>query len=98
MPISLEEAMLLASKADFWINLGQISSKTELCAVAPRFAKVDAVRFGRIYNNNKRTTTSGGSDFWESGAVRPDIILADLVKILHHEAPTDSLYYYRRLE
>ncbi|MBR2326918.1 MAG: ABC transporter substrate-binding protein [Alistipes sp.] len=97
-PISLEEAMLLASKADFWINLGQISSKEELCAVAPRFAKVDAVRFGRIYNNNKRTTTSGGSDFWESGAVRPDIILADLVKILHHEAPTDSLYYYRRLE
>ncbi len=98
MPISLEEAMLLASKADFWINLGQISSKTELCAVAPRFAGVDAVRFGRIYNNNKRTTTSGGSDFWESGAVRPDIILADLVKILHHEAPTDSLYYYRKLE
>lgn len=97
-PISLEEALLLASKADFWINLGQVASKEELCATAPRFAGVDAVKFGRIYNNTKRTTESGGSDFWESGAVRPDLILADLVKILHYEAPTDSLYYYKKME
>ena len=97
-PISLEEALVLAMKADFWINLGQISSKEELCAVAPRFAEVDAVKFGRIYNNTKRTNESRGSDFWESGCVRPDLILSDLVKILHHEAPTDSLYYYKKME
>jgi iron complex transport system substrate-binding protein len=96
-PISLEEALVLATKADFWINLGQIASKEELCAVAPRFAKVDAVKFGRLYNNTKRTNESRGSDFWESGAVRPDIILEDLIKILHYEAPTDSLYYYKKL-
>ncbi len=97
-PISLEEALVLAMKADFWINLGQISSKGELCAVAPRFAGVDAVKFGRIYNNTKRTNESRGSDFWESGCIRPDLILADLVKILHYEAPTDSLYYYKKME
>ena len=97
-PISLEEALVLAMKADFWINLGQISSKEELCTMAPRFAGVDAVKFGRIYNNTKRTNESRGSDFWESGCVRPDLILADLVKILHYEAPTDSLYYYKKME
>ncbi len=96
-PISLEEALVLAMKADFWINLGQIASKSELCATAPRFAGVDAVKFGRLYNNTKRTNDSRGSDFWESGAVRPDIILEDLIKILHYEAPTDSLYYYKKL-
>ena len=97
-PISLEEALLLAMKADFWLNLGQMASMEEVCAAAPRFAKVDAVRFGRLYNNTKRTTESRGSDFWESGAVRPDIILEDLIKILHYEAPTDSLYYYTKIE
>ena len=97
-PISLEKALVLAMKADFWINLGQISSKEELCAVAPRFAGVDAVKFGRLYNNTKRTNESRGSDFWESGCVRPDLILADLIKILHYEAPTDSLYYYKKME
>ena len=96
-PISLEEALVLAMKADFWINLGQMASVEEVCATAPRFAKVDAVRFGRLYNNTKRTNESRGSDFWESGAIRPDLILQDLVKILHYEAPTDSLYYYKKL-
>ena len=96
-PISLEEALVLAMKADFWINLGQMASVEEVCATAPRFAGVDAVKFGRLYNNTKRTNESRGSDFWESGAIRPDLILQDLVKILHHEAPTDSLYYYKKL-
>ncbi len=97
-PISLEEAMWLVTRADFWINLGQIGSKEELQAVAPHFAEVDAVKFGNLYNNTKRTNESRGSDFWESGCVRPDLILADLVKILHYEDTPDSLYYYKKLE
>ena len=96
-PISLEEALVYASRADFWINLGQIASMEELKASAPRFAKVDAVRFGRLYNNTKRTNESRGSDFWESGAIRPDIILEDLIKILHYEVATEELYYYKKL-
>ena len=28
----------------------------------------------------------------------PIFIDTDLVKILHHEAPTDSLYYYKKLQ
>ena len=97
-PISLEEALKLAMGADFWLNLGQVASIEELCAVAPHFTKVDAVRLGRVYNNTKRTNESRGSDFWESGAVRPDVILEDLVKILHNEASTEELYYYTKLE
>lgn len=96
-PISLEEALVLAMKADFWLNLGQLSSLEEVCALAPRFANVDAVRFKRLYNNTKRTNESRGSDFWESGTIRPDLILEDLIKILHYEAPTDSLHYYKKL-
>jgi iron complex transport system substrate-binding protein len=97
-PISLEEALDYAMQADFWLNLGQTNSIAELHYTAPHFINVDAVRHGRIYNNTKRTNGFGGSDFWESGAIRPDFILEDLVKILHYEVPTDSLYYYKKLE
>ena len=97
-PISLEKARVLASRSDYWLNLGQVNSMKELRRAAPRFVGVKAVRSGRIYNNTKRTNEGGGSDFWESGAVRPDLILNDLVQILHHDAPTDSLYYYKKLE
>ena len=97
-PISLEEALEYAMGADFWLNLGSTASMAELYSAAPHFTRIDAVRNNRIYNNIKRTNGFGGSDFWEMGAVRPDIILEDLVKILHNEAPTDSLHYYKRLE
>ena len=97
-PISLEEALSHAMQSDFWLNLGQINSLEELFITAPHFTNVDAIRNGRIYNNTKRTKGFGGSDFWESGAIRPDLILEDLVKILHNDAPTDSLYYYKKLE
>lgn len=98
VPISLEQALLLASKADVWLNVGQCTSLDELRRTNPKFADVPAVRNRRVYNNNKRITPNGGSDFWESGAVAPDVVLRDMAQILHGTSSADSLYYYKRLE
>jgi iron complex transport system substrate-binding protein len=48
-----------------------------------------------IYNNTLRTNSEGGNDFWESGAVRPDLVLEDLVKIFASEP--GKLHYYLEL-
>ncbi len=98
LPISLEEALLLASSADVWINVGQTASLAELKSTNPKFANIPAVLSGRVFNNTKRTTAAGGSDFWESGAVNPDIVLRDMIRLLHTDPCADSLYYYKRLE
>lgn len=50
-----------------------------------------------IYNNTLRTTPEGGNDFWESGAVRPDLILEDLRNIISGNQP-DSLNYYIKVD
>ena len=51
-----------------------------------------------VYNNTARRGQGGGSDFWESGVVRADVVLADLVRILHPELlPDHQLYYYKEL-
>ena len=50
-----------------------------------------------IYNNPLRTTPEGGNDFWESGAVRPDLILEDLIQVFHYDG-SGNLNYYFRLE
>ena len=97
-PISLEQALILAATADVWINVGQVATLDQLKRENPKFSAVPAVVNHRVYNNTKRTTESGGSDFWEGGSVNADIVLADMIKLLHHNAPTDSLYYYKRLE
>lgn len=93
LPISLEQALVLASTADVWLNVGQdIASLEELKRRNPKFASTKAVVSGRVYDNSKQ-----GSNIWEQGVVQPDIILHDMIKLLHHNAPTDSLHYYRQL-
>lgn len=94
--VDLEEAYLLAHEADFWINVGACNSLGELTAQNPKFADVPAVVDRCVWNNNRRQTPGGGSDFWESGVVRPDVILRDLRTILC--GGSDSTYYYKRLE
>ncbi len=99
-PIDIEQALLYAESADFWLNVGGCTSLKELTVQNPRFAEVRVVKEQKVYNNIARRTPSGGSDFWESGVVRPDIILKDLATILHPEimAQGHTLYYYTRLD
>ena len=97
VPVDLEEAYLLANEADVWLNLGPLNTLGELKSQNPRFAEVPAVQAGRVYNNNRRQTPAGGSDFWESGVVRPDRVLEDLI-LLFRGGNADSAYYYKQLQ
>lgn len=94
--VDLEEAYLLANGADYWINVGPCNTLAELTAQNPKFSGIPVVRNRRVYNNNCRQTPAGGSDFWESGVVRPDRVLRDLQTIF--SGGSDSTYYYKRLE
>lgn len=93
--ISLEEAYRLVSHSDVWLNVGQCHTMGELAGVAPHFMDTQVVARGEVYNNDKRRTASGGSDFWESAIVNPDIVLRDLVTIFASSG--EELYYHRRL-
>lgn len=98
-PVSAEKALVLMAEADYWLAPGMAQSMAQLKADNRRFATLPVVQRGNVYNNNARITPKGGSDFWESGAVRPDIVLADLVRILHPALlPDHKLYYFRELE
>lgn len=97
--IGLETAYGLIRKADVWLNTGRVTSLAELLAVDEKFSDAKAVREKRVYNNNLRLTPGGGNDYWESGCVRPDVVLRDLIRILHPELLEEGdLYYYRHLE
>lgn len=98
LPIDLEQATLLTSAADVWINVGSITSLDDLRGQFPKFSDVECVRNGSVYNCDRRSSVGGGNDFWESGVVYPDIILRDLIKIFHPELISDEFVYYRRLE
>lgn len=99
-PINIEEAYACMQKTDYWLNTNHYLTLADLLADNPRFAGTPPVREGHVFNNNARTTPTGGSDFWESGVVRPDVVLHDLMRMLHpEEFPQDTTYYYyKKLE
>lgn len=96
-PIGSEEAYLLLDSSDKWINVGSMSSLSELRRLYPRLSETAPVTKGEVYNNTLRSIPGGGNDYYESGVVHPDLILRDLVKILHPELVSEDFVYYRRL-
>ena len=98
IPIGLETAYGLIREADVWLNVGMATTLDELKIMNPKFKDAKAIQENEVYNNNLRLTPEGGNDYWESAVVRPDIVLRDLIKILHPELVTEDLYYYRHLE
>ena len=87
-----------AANADFWINPGTAFSLKEIKASDKKNALFMAYKTGSVYNNNRRITAGGGFDFWESGPVKPDEVLADLIAIFHPGLlKGHKLYYYQKL-
>jgi iron complex transport system substrate-binding protein len=96
--VELESQLARASKADIWMNLGSWKHLGDMIAEEPRYAEFNAYRRGQVWANNRRVNEGGGNDYWERGLSRPDLLLADVVKILHPElVPNHELHWYRQV-
>ena len=80
--VTLEEAYRLSLQADMWLCPGYCTSRAQLESSHHLFSHFGPLLNGLpIYNNISRINPAGGNDFWESGSVRPDMILEDLKMI-----------------
>lgn len=99
LPIDIEEAAVLVSQADIWINAGSVATLEDMRRQYPKFADMRCVEQGAIFNFDRRMSPRGGNDYWESGVLKPDVVLADLIKIFHPELMAEHEFvYYRKLE
>lgn len=95
--ISLEDAWRLSQEADIWLNPGNCDSRSELASIHQLFESFGPLQNDLpIYNNTLRMTPEGGNDFFESGAVRPDLVLEDLIEIMSGEIRS-TLHYFKPL-
>jgi iron complex transport system substrate-binding protein len=98
MPYGIENVYLRGMKADFWLNISNVSSRTEISNVDQRLDELPCFKNDNLYNNNKRISEGGGNDYWESGGLYPHFILKDIATILHPELFSDQeLTYYRKI-
>jgi iron complex transport system substrate-binding protein len=99
MPYSLENVYLHAVQAEYWLNIGSVSTKSEIAEFDPRLAFLAPFVNWKLYNNNNRISSGGGNDYWESGTINPQVILKDIASILHPELFKNyKLVYYRKIE
>ncbi len=100
LALSIEDVFRKAGNADIWLNPGQAATLEQIKESASGTEHFSALKKGKIFNRDKRLNAFGGNDYMESGTVRPDLILNDLIQILHPDlkSVTDTLYYYRKLQ
>ena len=97
--LNFESVAPEALTADYWLNLGYIDKKGDIPGKDPRYAAFSPFKTDHLYNYNNRVNDIGGNDYWESGGVNPQIVLADMIRILHPELlPDHVLYYYNQLK
>ena len=99
VPVSVESVFRRAAEAEIWINPGSAGSLADIIDADHRLASLPLFRKGNIWNNRKLVTLSGGNDYWEGAVIRPDLLLEDLVSIIHPELmPGYEQHYYLRLK
>jgi iron complex transport system substrate-binding protein len=98
MPYGIENVYLKGLTADYWLNTGTAGSKNDISSVDPRLNDLPCFKNDNLFNNNKRITSNGGNDYWETGSLYPHLLLKDIAAILHPELFKDQeLYYYRKI-
>lgn len=100
LPKSFEEIYEKYHNADYWLSTGsKIHSMEQFLSSNERYIKFKAAKNYKVYLANKREKSTGGNDYWESGHSRPDILLKDIVKILHPELyPNYETVYWKHLK
>lgn len=98
LELSFEAVYEKAHDADKWIGTSTLNSRQEMLSQEGRYASFEAFINDQVYNYSKKIGPNGGYDFFESGYSRPDLVLADLIKILHPNLlPEYETVYFEKL-
>ena len=99
LSLSFETVYFKAKDADFWITSGQFSTLSEMTNSNPHYTKFKAFKNKNVYSFSGKKGKTGGILYYELAPNRPDIVLKDLVKILHPELlPSYTPFFFEKLK
>ena len=99
MELDIEAQLAQANDAEFWLHAASWWANAEAAlAEDSRYGEFASFQNGNVWNPTLATNEQGGNDFFESGSVRPDLVLRDLIAILHPDLALDHEFiYYQQL-
>ncbi|CAN7447469.1 ABC transporter substrate-binding protein [Devosia sp. LjRoot3] len=80
----LERLIVAARDAKVWIQASiHYHTLADIAAEDPRLAALPAAEAGQVWIPDALKGPNGGVQFYELGSMRPDMVLMDLISILH---------------
>jgi iron complex transport system substrate-binding protein len=96
--LNFESVYAKAGQAPLWLVVDDWKTITDALAADHRYGELAAVREGQVWSSTKAKGPGGGNDYWERGAARPDLVLGDLVAILHPDLEAEHAFtFYRQV-
>ena len=99
LSLSIEAVLEKAQQAEYWIGPGQFSSLEDIEGANEIYDQFEAFKQGNVFSFSKRKGPTGGVIYYELAPNRPDLVLKDLIAILHPELlPEHEFQFFDRLE
>lgn len=99
LSLSFETVFEKAQNADVWIGPSQYKSLGEMEKANPHYSEFKAFKNKQVYSFSNKTGKTGGLIYYELANNHPDLVLKDLIAILHPELmPGYELQFFERLK
>lgn len=99
LQLNYEVVLDQGTTAPVWVGAADFASLEEMGKIEPRYQAFAAWKAGEVYTYTAKKGETGGLEYFELGYLRPDLILKDLIKILHPELlPGYEPYFYQKLK
>lgn len=99
LSLNLEAVLEKSQEADVWIGPGQFTSTRQMKDAHTVYSEFKAFKNGEVYNFTQKKGATGGVLYYELAPNRPDIVLKDIVKILHPQLlPKHELFFFSLVE
>ena len=98
LSLSFETVFEKAQNADFWIQ-GQFSSLEEIEKANKHYIQFKAFKTKNVYSFGNKKGKTGGNLFYELAPNRPDLVLKDILKMVHPELlPNHEMVFIEKLK
>ena len=99
LSLSFETVLEKAQNADIWIGPGEFTSLKEMQISNPHYSQFKAFQNKKVFSYSTKKGKKGGLIFYELAPNRPDLVLKDILKIMHPEVlPDYELYFFEQLQ
>ncbi len=99
LSLNLETVLEKGKEAQIWIGPGQFTSLDQMNEAHSVYKEFHAFQNKKIYSFTTVKGTTGGVLYYELAPNRPDIVLKDIIKIIHPQLlPDHELYFFSLIE